>query len=159
MADVTISSLPLGTPLGNLILPISDGNNTYGAPLSDIQVNYNSIINKPTIPTINSSQLARAWVCFDGTGSNGTNQTIRASYNVSSVFKNGGGNYSINFPVGVFPDGNITVVGTYMHVPNVSWGGAAVPSSLPQPTVVYLYTADHGKGLVNSSHVSVVCYR
>lgn len=49
MADVTISSLPLGTPSGNLVVPISDGNNTYRAPLSDIQVNYNSLTNRPTI--------------------------------------------------------------------------------------------------------------
>jgi len=50
MADVTISSLPLGTPSGNLIVPISDGSNTYGASLSDIQVNYNSLVSKPVIP-------------------------------------------------------------------------------------------------------------
>jgi len=47
MADVTISNLPLGTPSGNLVLPISNGVNTYSAPLSDIQVNYSSITSKP----------------------------------------------------------------------------------------------------------------
>jgi len=48
MADVKISQLPVSTPSGNLIFPISDGNNTYSALLSDIQVNYNSLTNKPS---------------------------------------------------------------------------------------------------------------
>lgn len=38
----------------------------------------------------------KAWVNFNGTGLVGT-QTIRASYNVSSVTKNGTGDYTINF--------------------------------------------------------------
>lgn len=63
MADVTISSLPLGTPSGNLILPISDGNNTFKAPLSDIQVNYNSVVNKPTIP---AAQVNSDWNASSG---------------------------------------------------------------------------------------------
>lgn len=52
MADVTISSLPLGTPSGNLVLPISDGTNTYSAPLSDIQVNYNKLTGKPNFAAV-----------------------------------------------------------------------------------------------------------
>ena len=40
---------------------------------------------------------ARAWVNFDGTGSNGANQNIRNSGNVSQVFKNSNGNYTITF--------------------------------------------------------------
>lgn len=39
----------------------------------------------------------KAWVDFDGTGSTGTNQTIKASSNVSSVYKNATGDYTINF--------------------------------------------------------------
>lgn len=36
MADVTISSLPLGTPSGGIILPYSSGGNTYNATASAI---------------------------------------------------------------------------------------------------------------------------
>jgi len=36
MADVTISSLPLGTPSGNGIIPFSLGGNTYSSPISGI---------------------------------------------------------------------------------------------------------------------------
>jgi len=119
MADTTISSLPLGTPSGNLIVPISDGNNTYRAPLSDIQVNYNSLTNKPTIPATqiqsdwtqantesldfiknkpNNAQLIKAWVNWKGDTYNAQNEcTINASYNISKVVRNSSGRYTVYF--------------------------------------------------------------
>jgi hypothetical protein len=50
----------------------------------------------------------RAWVNFDGTGTIGTNQTIRSSGNVASVFKNGTGDYTITFAIAM-PDANYSV--------------------------------------------------
>ena len=122
MADTTISSLPLSTPSGNLVLPISDGNNTYRAPLSDIQVNYNSLTNKPTIPTktsdlvndsgfvgSNSNLLPRAWFLSYGT-------TIQSQFNVSSITYNGASGtaayyYTLTF-TNPMPNTNYTFVGT-----------------------------------------------
>ena len=52
----------------------------------------------------------RAWVNFDGTGSTGTNMTIRASGNVSSVYKNGTGDYTITFTTAM-PDANYALAG------------------------------------------------
>jgi len=46
--------------------------------------------------------LCRAWVNFNGTTSPGT---VRASFNVSSVTKNGTGDYTINFTTAM-PDAN-----------------------------------------------------
>jgi len=43
MADVTISSLPIGTPSGNALLPYSTGSSTLGAPVSGIFENTNKI--------------------------------------------------------------------------------------------------------------------
>jgi hypothetical protein len=51
---------------------------------------------------------ARAWVNFDGTTSSPS--TIRASANVSSVTKNGTGNYTINFTTAM-PDASYSVGG------------------------------------------------
>lgn len=51
----------------------------------------------------------RAWVNFDGTGTIGTNQTIRASGNVTSVLKNGTGDYTVNFTTAM-PDANYAAV-------------------------------------------------
>ncbi len=53
-----------------------------------------------------STQLAKAWVNFNGTTSPGT---IRASYNVSSVSKNSTGVYTINF-TSAFADANYSAV-------------------------------------------------
>lgn len=43
----------------------------------------------------NSLQLCKAWVNFNGTTA--TPSTIRSSYNVSSITKNGTGDYTVNF--------------------------------------------------------------
>lgn len=54
------------------------------------------------------SYAARALVNFNGTGTVGTDQTIRASGNVTSVYKNGTGDYTVNFATAM-PDANYTV--------------------------------------------------
>jgi hypothetical protein len=53
------------------------------------------------------SYTCRAWVNFNGTGT----VAIRASGNVSSVTKNGTGNYTVNFTTAM-PDANYGFVGT-----------------------------------------------
>jgi hypothetical protein len=45
--------------------------------------------------TSSSTQVCQAWVNFNGTVT--TPSTIRASYNVSSITRNGTGDYTINF--------------------------------------------------------------
>jgi hypothetical protein len=75
----------------------------------------NKTLTSPTLttPNINSAQVAtvtgtapiymcRAWVNFDGTTGPGT---IRGSGNVSSVTRNGTGDYTINFTTAM-PDVN-----------------------------------------------------
>lgn len=51
--------------------------------------------------------LCRAWVNFSGATSTGT---IRASFNVSSVTKNGAGDYTVNF-TNAMPDVNYVLIG------------------------------------------------
>lgn len=58
----------------------------------------------------NSTQvgtLCRAWVNFNGTSANPI--TPRANFNVSSVTKNGTGNYTLNF-TNALPDANYAAV-------------------------------------------------
>jgi hypothetical protein len=57
------------------------------------------------------SYACRAWVNFDGTGSIGSNQTIRANGNVASVLKNAAGDYTITFTTAM-ADANYSAVGT-----------------------------------------------
>ena len=57
MADVTISSLPQGTPSGNHLLPYSTGSNTLGVPVSaifqnvtsNVGIGYSNLLSKVSI--------------------------------------------------------------------------------------------------------------
>lgn len=68
----------------------------YGTILTDV-IQSSTAGTPPQFNDGNSVQigtLCRAWVNFNGTTSPGT---IRASFNVSSVTKNAGGDYTVNF--------------------------------------------------------------
>jgi hypothetical protein len=47
--------------------------------------------------TTQTPGMAKAWVNWNGANANGTNSPIAGSYNISSVYKNGNGDYTINF--------------------------------------------------------------
>ena len=64
--------------------------------------------------TSEQSQLCKAWVNFDGTGT----PAIRASFNVSSITDNGVGSYTINF-TNALQDANYSMVQTSS---DISWG-------------------------------------
>jgi len=70
------------------------------------------------------SYSARAWVRFDGTGTIGTNQTITASGNVTSVFKNADGDYTITFTTAM-PNANYAVSATGSNT-NIANGNRAL---------------------------------
>jgi len=55
----------------------------------------NGSVTAEKLGTTEQKQIAKAWVNFDGTLA--TPITPRASYNVSSVTKNGTGDYTVNF--------------------------------------------------------------
>ena len=48
MADVTISQLTQGTPIGNSSIPFSTGTSTSRALISALPVDYSSIVNSPS---------------------------------------------------------------------------------------------------------------
>lgn len=75
-----------------------------GAALSTDPVAF-YISNKALSPGLVGSQLCRAWVNFNGTGT----VAIRASYNVASITDNGTGDYTVNFATAM-PDANYAVV-------------------------------------------------
>ena len=88
MADVTISSLPIGTPSGNAVIPFSQDNQTLKTNVSTLTANL--------VPR-NSPGLAKAWVLFNG-GSviNGAGDvSIYSSYNVTRVNRSQAGVYAI----------------------------------------------------------------
>jgi hypothetical protein len=67
-------------------------------------------ISNGTVSTSSANVIqgsAKAWVNFNGTGT----PAIRASYNVSSITRNGTGDYTINF-TNAFADANYAWVGS-----------------------------------------------
>jgi hypothetical protein len=52
MADVTISNLPLGAPLGNALLPYSTGNTTQATPISSLLIGTYHPVGIGTAPNI-----------------------------------------------------------------------------------------------------------
>jgi hypothetical protein len=54
----------------------------------------NGSVTAAKLGTTEQTQICKAWVNFNGTTSPAT---IRSSYNVSSVTKNGTGDYTVNF--------------------------------------------------------------
>lgn len=102
---------------------------------------------------------ARAWVNFDGTGSNGTNQSIRNSGNVSSVYRTAGGNYTVYFTVDM-PDTNYAAIATSGNL-NVSTTGESTSTTNRQVGSVQVYTANAGSTptLAERADISVVIFR
>lgn len=67
----------------------------------------NGSVTAEKLGTTEQKQICKAWVNFNGTTSPGT---IRSSYNVSSVTKNGTGDYTVNFTTAL-ADANYSVSG------------------------------------------------
>ena len=63
---------------------------------------------------------AKAWVNF-----NGTNSSIRASYNVSSITANATSDFTVNF-TNAFADANYAVCGVGYHLENSTEGPTVV---------------------------------
>lgn len=79
--------------------------------------------------------IAKAWVNFDGTTA--TPSTIRASYNVSSVTKNGTGDYTVNFTTAMVDTNYSATFGGYnTGVSDGGWISAYNTGSGSYPTGV-----------------------
>ncbi len=81
----------------------------------------------------------RAWVNFNATGSNGANQTLRASGNISTVYKNSSGNFTVTFSTAM-PDANYAVV---------YGGGSSTGVSSGNGTTIDVYDEAAGSFKVN----------
>ncbi len=91
----------------NILIPSTIANSAVDAvKLANDAVTNSKIQNLAVtvgkLGTNEQKQICKAWVNFNGTTSPGT---IRSSYNVSSVTKNGAGDYTVNFTTPL-ADGN-----------------------------------------------------
>jgi hypothetical protein len=86
------------TTIDSAGITFNDATSFTSATLAANSVGATQIVNGSVIAsklgTTEQKQICKAWVNFNGTTSPGT---IRSSYNVSSVTKNGTGDYIVNF--------------------------------------------------------------
>ena len=96
---------------------------------------------------------AKAWVTYKGTST----QSIRASYNVSSVTYNATGNYNINFTNALI-DANYCMVAGVLNVTtnNTTLCCNSLPSS---GTTLNVLVASNSNATVDSGYVCVSIFR
>ena len=100
----------------------------------------------------------RAWVNFDGTSVDGSNNcAIRASGNVSSVVRNGTGDYTINFETDM-PDANYCVVGISTGPRTLATTGH-IGGQEPAAGSVRVTTRNESGTHENSTHTMIVVFR
>jgi hypothetical protein len=107
----------------------------------------------------------RAWVNFDGTrdssgavSSANTNRFIRSSGNVTSVLRNGTGDYTVNFTTAM-ADANYSVSG--MSNQNSSFLGCLVGLSMtvpPTTSTVRITTGDRTTGVYDAPFICVAIF-
>jgi hypothetical protein len=98
----------------------------------------------------------RAWVNF-----NGTNGSIRASGNVSSVVRNGVGDYTVNFSTAM-PDANYAVAGFANYGPGAATAGILTAGNgyAPLAGSVRIRTGDSATGVgQDAQFVNVAIFR
>jgi len=93
-------------------------------------------------------QLCRAWVNF-----NGSNASIRSSFNVSSVTRSSTGAYTVNF-TSAFADVNYSVAGSV----TASYGGSSMGTTGFATTYLQI-SSSYGSGAFDASVVCVACFR
>jgi hypothetical protein len=94
------------TQIDSAGITFNDTTSLTSANIGTAQLVNGSVIASK-LGTNEQKQICKAWVNFNGTTSPGT---IRSSYNVSSVTKNGTGDYTVNF-ANALADANYAFVG------------------------------------------------
>jgi hypothetical protein len=93
------------------------------------RVNFANTANNGGVTSVNGNtgavtvSGARTWVRFNGTGTNGTNMTIIGSSNITSVYKNATGDYTVTITTAL-ADANYAIAGH--STPNYSNGRMSV---------------------------------
>lgn len=108
--------------------------------------------------TLYPEYKCRAWVNFDGTGTTGTNQTIRASGNVTSVYKNGTGDYTVTLTTAL-PDANYSTSITASASSGTARYGHTSDVTTPTSSTYRFVVSLPGVGVGDSARISVAFMR
>ena len=132
-----------------------------GATLSTDPVTFH-IANKALSPGLVGSQLCRAWINFNGTGT----VAIRGSFNVTSITDNGTGDYTVNFTTAM-PDANYVTIGTTGYVSDGAaagfFGANRIGSNgneaVPSTSAVRINSLNFGGSTVDTKYIFVAIFR
>ena len=102
------------------------------------------------------SGTAKAWVNFDGTTASPS--TIRASFNVSSITKNGTGDYTVNFS-SAFSDANYSVSAQVTDTPTYNFVSNVNGSSVTTTSVKVISFRVSDRSLADTSIYCVSVFR
>ena len=141
-----------------------------GVGTTDTQTLTNKTLTSPTLtsPVINSATVStvsgtaplfmcRAGVNFDGTTS--TPCTIRGSGNVTSVTKNGTGDYTVNLTTAM-PDTNGVSVGSSTEtIGSVTGGQRVVMTSFASTSTIRVGVTYQNGGAVDMPYVGIMVIR
>jgi hypothetical protein len=151
MSKIALSGNSLGTGTLTISAPNTNSDRTLNLPDSAGTI----ATAESTLAQFNASGSApvyacRAWVNFDGTTSPGT---IRASGNVSSVTRNGTGDYTVNLTTAM-PDANFSIAVTSRIL------ALDLSDSTARTTTSFrIVTADLSGNSTNYSFVNVAIFR
>ncbi len=112
------------TTIDSAGITFNDATSLTSANIGTAQL-VNGSVTASKLGTNEQKQIAKAWVNFNGTTSPGT---IRSNYNVSSITKNGTGDYTVNFATPM-ADANYSFVGGARQNTDTNAIYAAVVSS------------------------------
>ncbi len=127
-------------------------------PQEKLEVAGNIKVNSAVLSPAGAAPMytARAWVNFNGNGANGTDQTIRASGNVTRVYKDTTGTYTVHFTTAM-PDGNVCITGMASQDGGGS-GRMVVPVTITA-SQAQIELRGGGGGLNNSGIVCLAFFR
>ena len=114
------------TTIDSAGITFNDATSLTSANIGTAQL-VNGSVTASKLGTNEQKQICKAWVNFDGTTSPGT---IRSSYNVSSVTKNGTGDYTVNFATPM-TDANYSWAAAHNYLSDnaVDCGGRQAPTT------------------------------
>ena len=104
------------TTIDSAGITFNDATSLTSANIGTAQLVNGSVIASK-LGTTEQKQICKAWVNFDGTTSPGT---IRSSYNVSSVTKNGTGDYTVNFATAMADANYSSVIAVRKNLDGIS---------------------------------------
>ena len=139
------------TTIDSAGITFNDATSLTSASIGTAQLVNGSVIASK-LGTNEQKQICKAWVNFNGTTSPGT---IRSSYNVSSVTKNGTGDYTVNFATAMV-DANYSALAIANTLGSTNAASARI--GLYSVSTVTIYTTPFSATLSDFNAVSVAIF-